>query len=301
MTRHITMQVFRMVLLAGALLAGLPGCTENPFSKEKVSALGSREVRGRVVLESGVTPKGVYIWLEGFSLGTYTDENGAFKLTLPPPNSQVTPGGVSGTFKLYGYLANYDLATAQLFTQNGEFVYDKGALDKSGELRNPLALIRRLFIDTEVVPAAVPANYGDTVKVHIALRAVDDAKRVTVDFPNTCRDRDCPSPAYRVGAVFLRKIGASEVVVVQMVPDAEAHYIVTVGFSPVTCKMFFRMRDVKLSPGKYEVIPYLLIDDKTIPRALLETLGDSVRDLVPDYLKYPLQRDGGRFEVKSTP
>jgi hypothetical protein len=137
------------------------------------------------------------------------------------------------------------------------------------------------------------------IKIHVTLRA--SGETVTVDFPRTCAERDCPDPNYQIGAVLLRKIDSNDVTVVQMVPGADSHHRVNVGAAPVTRSMFFLQNQISFSLGVYEAIPYLLIEGKTLPPGLIQSLGANVLELGPDYLKIPFQREGGMFEVISPP
>ena len=63
------------------------GCTENPFAN-KDQRISSRNISGRIYLTDGAKPQGIFVWLETFNVGTLTDENGVFKLTLPSSMSE---------------------------------------------------------------------------------------------------------------------------------------------------------------------------------------------------------------------
>ena len=64
----------------------------------------------------------IYVWLEGTELITQTDENGDFKMPLPTSSEQGTGSIVTGTYKLYFYLANYRLEYVTIELLNVAFI-----------------------------------------------------------------------------------------------------------------------------------------------------------------------------------
>lgn len=281
---------FFLPLLLGIYL--LSGCTKSPFSEDK-TGLGTRQIRGTVALADGSSPGGVYVWLQGFDVGAYTDASGKFQLTLPSPSDQSTPGGLNGVFTLYFYLANYDLDSAKVFTRDGVFVYEKGDVNKNGELSATRRMQRLLRISTTLKHLNSVVTNEDSTVVQVSLQA--DVNPVTVIFPNTCPERECPD--HRVGAVLLRNIVSNEIFVVQMSPGATSRHLVTVGRVPVTRTMYFSLDRVFIPAAVYEVIPYLWIDHDALPPGLMTSLGPDVLALGPDYLKIPFRRENGRLEV----
>ncbi|MBL7074421.1 hypothetical protein ISS37_04180 [candidate division KSB1 bacterium] len=279
------------VLFGGLCLSILWGCTENPFtfSEEDIS-YGSRQIRGKVILSDGSSPEGVYVWLEGFNIDMRTDEAGQFQVTLPPPASQGTPGGVSGVFDLYFYLANYHLTSSRVIVRNGTFSYGQGDIDKNGELMGPIILTKFLHISTQVTPAFIDTDFDGSVYVKITLQATTDT--VTVVFPRLAQDL--------VGSVFLRKLDSDEVFILT---TNSVGYITNsaelIGRSPYNRTMVFAFRSGAYPPGDYEVIPYLLVKHEVIPQGLIESFGENVEELGPNYLKIPFQRQGGRFEIRN--
>jgi len=279
------------MLVAGVYLASLSGCVENPFGEDKISP-GSRQISGSVQLHDGSSPEGVYVWLESFNIGTYTDENGRFQVTLPPPRSEGTPGGVSGVFDLYFYLANYRLTSSRVIVGNGTFTYAKGDINKDGELIGPKILTRFLNISTQVTPPVIGGDSDSTayVKIYVKITLQATIDTVTVVFPRLAKDL--------VGHVFLRKLDSDEVYILT---TNSVGYVTNsaelIGRSPYNRTMVFDLRPGAFSQGDYEVIPYLLVKHEIIPKELLESLGPNVEELGPNYLKIPFKREGGHFEV----
>lgn len=281
---------FFLPLLLGIYL--LSGCTKSPFSEDK-TGLGTRQIRGTVALADGSSPGGVYVWLQGGDVGAYTEASGQFQLTLSSPSDQGTPGGLNGIFTIYFYLANYNLDSAKVFLRDGVFVYERGDINKNGELNAARRMQRLLQISTAVQRYTSPRSTADSTVVQVSLQA--DVDPVTVIFPNTCPERECPD--HRIGAVLLRNISTKDVYVVQMSPGATSRHLVTVGRVPVTRTMYFSFDRVFIPAAVYEVIPYLWIEHETLPPGLMASLGPDVLALGPDYLKIPFRRENGRLEV----
>ena len=262
-------------------------CAELPFGSNDISS-GHRQIRGKVKLHDGSSPENVYIWLSSFNIGTYANKTGEFKMNLPPKSSQGTSGGVSGTFDLYFYIANYKLASSQVVVRDGEFAYSRGDINKDGEIYETKILRRFLRINTSVSPASVSANYTGSIEAKVALQATIDSATVIVP----------ESLGGMLGAIFVKKIDSHEVFIYKSVPITGTSNKLLVGSSSRSLNMTFNLVLNPLPPSKYEIIPFLLIAHETIPEGLIESIGSDVKELHPDYLKIPLKREGGEFEVR---
>lgn len=271
------------LLLAGIFAAAHFGCTENPFSNDKVSG-GSRQVSGTVRLGDGQNAEGVYVWLEGFNIGSRADGSGRFQLTLPPRSSQ--GGDINGVFNLYFYAANYRLAASEVIVRSGEFAYDQGDINKNGELASAPVLAKFLRIITAVSPATISSSALSRVYVTVTLQATA-GDTVTVAFPGLFSDG--------LAKALLKKSGADEVILLYSnefgFATSDLQIVNTGGFSRTIA---FDLRGVAIPPGDYEVIPYLLIKHDVVPAGLLERLGSAFGK---DYLQIPFRREGGSLKV----
>lgn len=268
------------------LIVCLINCTELPFGSDDISS-GHRQIKGKVKLHDGSSPDNVYIWLSSFNIGTYTDKTGQFNLSLPPKSSMGSSDGISGTFDLYFYIANYKLVASQVVVRDGEFVYSRGDINKAGELYETKTLRRFLRINTSVSPASISVNYTGSIEVKVTLQATIDS--ATIIIPE--------SLGGMLGAVFVKKIDSHEVFIYKSVPVTVSSSKILVGLSSQSLSMTFNLILNPLLPGKYEVIPYLLIAHEMIPGKLIDSIGSNVMELHPDYLKNPFKREGGEFEV----
>lgn len=275
-------------VLLGVCFALFLGCTKAPFGEDEI-ALGSRQIRGRVELSRSLNPQGVFVWLDGVDVGTRTDNNGQFTMTLPAVENQSAPGGTSGVFNLYFYLANFTLTTTPVVLRNGAFVYPQGEINKDGELSRPKFIPELLHINIAVTPAVMMSpNIGDSVLVEVKLSAVSDS--VTVVFPKSIPGR--------FGALFFRNISSGTISVFPLFPGLTLDQSDIIGKTTYTTIAVFNPARMRLPSGKYEIIPYLLVKHAPVPPALIASIGDKVEALGPNYLMIPFRREGGSFELQ---
>jgi len=283
------MKALVRLVAAACCLSIFLSCTANPFGDDDISA-DRGKIRGTVTLNDTGSPQGVYVWLDGFKVGAWTDAGGKFQLTLPPPSAQGAGGGVSGIFSLYFYIANYSLASAQVVTQNGEFVYSRGDFNSKGELASPRSLRRFLRISTAVSPASVQMNDpNNRIGVTVSLQATIDS--ATVIFPG--------SVGGLLGGVLFRKVGTDTVIVHALDPGARTRDVQIVGTMPHQRFLIFTLAQLNppLTPGEYEVIPYLLMGHEAVPAGLISTIAADAEKLGPNYLKIPFRREAGQLTV----
>jgi len=292
------MKIARPTLIANAALSTLIfwGCTSSPMGDDEIS-LGARQLSGSVVLDDRKSSEGVYVWLDGFNLGDYTDAEGKFQVTLPPVSSQGTPGGVTGVFKLYAYIANYNLASTQMRTLNGVFLFGQDNITDRGELNAPLRLENFLRVSTVVRPASASIVAGDTVKVQVTLQrpALYQGGAIIARLLKLCVHGNCPPETF--GAILVRNVQSGETRLIQN-PGATSRDLIQVETAPITHTMAFLPAEVNLSLGQYEAIPYLLLEHgEAVPMNLLQGIGTNVFEYGLDYLKIPFRREGGAFTV----
>jgi len=262
------------------------GCTENPIGDNEIT-FGNRQITGTVQLSNNGVADNVYVWLEGFDLGTRTDEQGKFQLVLPLPSAQGTASGVSGAFLLYYYVSNFQLATTQVFTQNGFFVYSTDEINADGELIQPKFLIQKLIIDTRVQPSsysnAEVATTPSLLRIDVRLQAINDS--VAVFFPGLVGST--------FGPLIFRNVESNEVTVSSSaVSGLVTSPRDTITVEPTIRTMSIRLGSDNFSPGTYEVIPYVLVEDGGVPNGLFNSLGSRVLEFGPDYLLLPIVREG---------
>jgi len=265
-------------------------CTQNPISDDEISSR-NRTIKGEVRLSNNLRSENVYVWLDGFNLGTRTDEQGKFSLALPPLSAQDNFAGVTGAFNIYFFVANFNLQSTQVFTQNGLFVYSEGEINSNGELNQPKFLIQNLQIQTKVQPSSVSNSQIVVVegksdfllRVDVTLQTVKDW--IVVFYPALVKDT--------FGPLLYRNVDSNEVTILgSTVATLVESDLDTVDMAPGKRTMVVPLFPDDLLPGEYEIIPYLLIKNEEIPEPLIGSLGEDVEELGPDYLFIPMIREG---------
>lgn len=278
---------FMIVFFCVIFLSVFFSCSESPFSTENISER-SREIRGRLRLSDTMSYEGIYVWLEVFNIGTFTDSEGSFQITLPPPAAQDGLGGTNGVCNLFFYVANYKLSSATSVVLNGEFLYSRGDFDSNGELIGTRSLRKLVYIKTVVEPNIITADYQGKLSVKVALRAISDS--VKIMFPKLIGASS--------GAILLRRLETGDIFV--DVPGSSSYFKDVVILGPeeeVVFQMVFDLDRTALPEGQYEAIPFFLIEQENISEELLRSLGPNATELGPDFLKIPFRREGGYFSV----
>ena len=268
----------------------LLSCTGNPVGDSEISN-PSLQISGQVQLESGLNRGGVFVWLDGFEIGARTDNDGNFQITLPPTSVQSAAGGVDGAFNLYYYLANFRLVTTQVFTKNGRLIVPNGELDDQGSLRQAKFLARFLKIVTIVQPASFEANIGADLHLQVVLQAVRPQDSIRVFYPKRLNGFDNP--------LLFRNLETGEVTMLEAsTSDTVNTDFMIVSSTPTIRELFLNLKSGRLSAGRYEVVPYMLVRHEAVPSGLIADLGDEVEVLGPNYLLVPFRREGGAIEVR---
>lgn len=279
---------------------GLSGvrCTHNPLGEDRIG-LEAGEIRGTVSLDKGASPEGVYVWLEEFGAATWTDGRGEFRLPLGTVAAHAG-AGVTGTFRLYFYVGNYGVKTAEVVLRQGELVPGHGDVGPGGELRAPVLLSRVLEVTTQVFPDTFPPPVGGDlgsgtfagahIGVTVTLRADVDSLPVLV-------------PGLSGGPAALLMLRALDPgVALQMLPR-ESEAALSRPLVPDTVTALgrswsgrFYLAMGALPRGTYEVVPFVIVPQRELPGALLRNLGVSDA-LGLAYLRIPFKRKGGVLTV----
>jgi len=261
------------------------GCTGNPIDNSDISS-GRSQMIGKVQLENAHSPEGVYVWMEGFDLSAFTTEDGSFTLTWPSGFSNV-----SGIFRVYFFVANYQLDFVDVAVREGEFLYGQEGLNTSGELRETVRLEQFLVVSTDVSPETVARanNINVTMTFSLGLRTINGVS--TVVLPNTTRGF--------LSSVFFKNTETSELFIFKGLPVTSEEEIL-VGQTQVIRELNVVFSRINLPPGKYLCIPYILIKRDDLPEDLVNSIALNTLAFGPNYLKLPFKRDGGEFEIKDT-
>lgn len=61
--------------------------------------------------------------------------------------------------------------------------------------------------------------------------------------------------------------------------------------------VIFSIGPEELSPGEYEVIPYLVIQQKNMPAGLIKSIGANVQNYSFGFLKIPIKLSNNKFQI----
>jgi len=260
-------------------------CVENPFFKDDIIQFGQEYVHGTVWMSDGTAPDGILVWLEGFEIGVYTDQDGFFEIILPTPAEQ-PGGGLNGAFDLYFYLANYKLTKVTIVLLNGYVEPSQGAIDENGEFKDLIKLDRLVHVSTVIRPSAVFENYQGIIHGTVTLQAAYDSIYVVSRLKgDTLR------------AVFLKPIESSVLDVKMIEQDSVTATVDAIYTIPTTWVLSIPYEPRIWPAGDYEIIPFIWIPQPDIPQAMLNHLGAEVTGFGLEYLNLPFKRDGGGFTI----
>lgn len=280
---------------SGLLLFLVWGCTSSPVGEQTIDG-GNNSIQGTVQLSNNLAPDDVYVWLEGFNLGTRTDEQGNFQFILPPSAAQGNADGVTGAFNLYFFVENFLLRHTEVFTRKGSFVYSTDTVDEEGRLRSPMFMVRRLKTTVALTPAEFSnRNLATTralLRVDVELSTETDT--VVVFFPGLANDI--------FGPLLFRNIDTGEITVrsSQIAGLVNSAIDTVTNRQPIQRTMVLEVMPDEFEPGQYEVIPYLLVKDQVIPGGLLKSIGENIETFGPNYLRLPFKREGDNRVVTIT-
>lgn len=261
------------------------GCTHNPFGgDDEISS--KRTVSGQVNLERSEDSGGLYVWMEGIDTGTFTDDEGNFQLTLPPPSSQ-PGGGFTGTADLYFYMANFKVDTANLILRNGEFLYSQEEIDEKGNFRQLRTMNKLLSINTSLSPASIDTGFSGNIRATITIDVWDlqvELQTVRSDFQ------------YFAVAAMEKQNSNSPFVRSFIMGATKTDTTLTRGRHVFVSDYFYPSSF--LPAGEFIIMPYMWINQDNIPPKLIESLDAPYARYNESYVNLPFQRSGGRLTVR---
>jgi len=267
--------IFRF-LITGIFLLFVYQCNQNPFFDDDWVDLGNRRIHGKVSLSDDSTPDSIFVWLEGFDLGTWTESDGSFELILPLASEQ-PGGGLWGGFDLYYYIANYQIYVADIIVQDGYVLDNNGSIGVDGEVTISPILKKLLDVSTTIEPDTVALDFEGVIECTIMLRAIGDPISVI-----TSLSQDT------LLAAFIQNIENRDARIVN--EDAHVNSLATIEDIPVVWMMRIPYTANWLESGNYEIIPFVLVLQPFIPPGLLKHFGPESQSFVLDYLNIPMKR-----------
>ena len=271
----------------------LVNCTENPFWKE--NKISGNSVRGKVRLNSYLSPDDVHVWFKALDISTRTDENGEFTLHFPPPSKQPS-GGIDGVFDLYFFVANYQWQSVPIVFINGNVQYSKESVGNNGELRKTVVLSEILKIKTTYSQTMLTETLEDSIHVSFTVNTFDDEPIALIsNFTTSLYPGD---PEFLTGLLldsnknvvkmFTRRDRTIKTVEILIEKTPKTLVPVIVILAPG-----------EFPAGEYYIVPYSIIQHKNLPAGLLKSIGNNITRFSPDYLKIPLKIRANKFTISN--
>ncbi|MBN1998256.1 hypothetical protein JW935_11925, partial [candidate division KSB1 bacterium] len=224
----------------------------------------------------------------GLNLSTYSDSSGNFSLTLPIPQKQ-PGGGISDRTQIYYYVTNYAYATSAVAIANGYFVFGQQDISSDGRILKTVRLNKLVDVQTAITPDVFPHDSTGYLVLSVKFSVLVNGISVSTFIDRSTGRLAC--------AVFnpVHKDSLDPILVLTTIWSS------TEVLSGVTeWKMYMFSRDASLQPGIYEVLPYLSIDQKGLPKELLAAIGSwpDIMHWHPDYLLVPFKLRKGLLTVR---
>jgi hypothetical protein len=279
------MRLKRYVLssMAGVSLLLSLNC-KNPFADDEIG-VDTRTINGTVQLSNESDVASIYVYLSDLDLGTFTDANGRFRLTLPPSLGS-SGGSVSGIFTLYFFVANYDLQSVQVAIQGGNFLFGQEALDKNGRVSPNPMLVKALTIESW----ATPGYRGIATAYSVRTRLMAVHRSMPVDIPNGTQEF--------IGGVVIQNLSTNTCyTAIQYSAGYLDVYHCDVPQQGRDFAMVFDSKALQLPPGDYRLIPHVLPRYDELAQKIAARIGIDPVLLGPTLMQWPMRYTGGFFTV----
>ena len=246
---------------------------DNPFSEDEIAG-DQRTLRGSVTLQGNGSPKGVYVWLEGIEVGTFTDEQGEFTLTIPPKSALNAGGEINGEFSLYFYSINYTLETKTVLLKNGSILYGKGNVGKDGIV--PSTFLMKTF-DAETRTAFNVVIPADTLHLSITahFKAVGDSFKISLP----------KATMILLGGVFIRDLNSGTIYVAESETGTGEPYVELLKKRDRLWTFHPNIEKLGLPSGRYDILPYVFPYYPRLPANLLKSMGIESGHMSTAYLE----------------
>jgi len=263
-------------------------CESNPFfGTDKIP---DRKITGKVSAQFLENHGDVYVWLEGADLLTQTQEDGSFSLSLPTPGEAGAGTIVSGSYKLYFYLANYKLEFVTIEFLNGEIIENLAVIKKDGQLKKSVYLENILTLETKISPKSYFKDEDDSIKVNVIL--IPNSPEVFIE---TIVRVDSGNSITRTG--FLIFDENNKLIQSANVEGSRTRREI-VASPKKEWTAIFQLNESLFSKGEYDVIPYIVLDRSDVPKKLASAIGSNYKSFTQNFIIYPIKRKGGKLIVQ---
>jgi len=247
-----------------------------------------------------MTPENVYVWLEGFELDTYTNDDGQFSITLPPSDSQGIEGGFSGSYYLYFFHPNYRVDSLYIVLANGRLATEQDYLNSKGKLENAVILNKLINITVDIQAIDALELY-DGKTDNDKLRVIVEFQTFTESVTIKCRIWNKPfgmtTLLRRTGVIFQGKDAISDFSYAYNNYDSYYYtYNLHADTTVVWDEFILPFEPGEFETGEYQVVPYMYLEQK-LPQDLIRCMGENKITFHQDYLDLPIQRNDCNYMV----
>jgi hypothetical protein len=276
----------KMSLCTLLLLALLTGCQNNPFGHDKISG-DARTISGSVVSDDKLPLSGVYVWLDVVNVGTSSDADGNYTLTLPPRNVVNSLGTVNGVFDLYFYTINHQLSIKKVFLKDGGVIYGEADVEKNGAVRQ-VYLPRTFKARTETAFSIIDPATKE--KLSVSAHLTTEAENISVVIPR--------GSIVLLGGVLIRSQATGKVYLCEDYGPVEP-YVEQLSIRERIWGFHPNFKAMQLADGAYEVTPFIFPYYPQLPPKLLESLGMANYKMSEKYLDICFDCERAVFQVSN--
>lgn len=266
------------------LLLALSLACDNPFGQDEITG-ENRTVSGVVTVKDSQSAKGVYVWLDKVNVGTFTDEEGAFTLTLPPKSTLNATGTVTGDFDLYFYTISHELIIKKVILRDGSILYSNGDIDKNGEIHN-IILLKKFSVKTvPVFPLPTQSGYQFALSIASHFKTTFPGTQISIPNGNMSLLGGCFVINTETNQAHLYELPGTGKPFIASLDRQEQVW----GFHPKT-------GDEILFRTTYKTVPFVFPYYPDLPPELLNSIGVSETEMNENFLSILFAGDFGEFE-----
>lgn len=251
----------------------LASCTSNPFLDDEQIETG--KITGEIHLSNGTNPGDmIFVWLNGFEVGTFTKQDGTFQLNLPPETGQGENNGYSGVYPLYFYCENCRLDSIEITFINGMVAEGQRVIESNGALTNRVILDQLFTLETYITTDNTIRSYFTSesdVRIYCKKLIIGHA------------------PHYSGLFLYNRDLSIVMPYVINGFPTQQEAISPE---QPLEMSMINPYDPADLSPGEYYITPYVITSrPQNLPESIIENFSPEAWGFNEKYLHLPFIRE----------
>ena len=265
------------------VLCAIHSCTTNPFWDD--AATRELKIDGYVLVEGKETDVPVFVWADILNIHAKTDPDGYF--SLPVHQAQAPTGNINGPMQVYFYIHNYILDSATVFFTDGKFSNEQTDFSNDGELTESITLKKIISVDSYCLscrqgqPPSINLNYEDSLTFIFALDLHRNSRI-------SAYKKVLSQQEYLPSGVLFRNVSDGFMYIYRLANDR----LIPLDYARdenIIIRFDIDHDSLQVHSGPYEVIPFFLVNQNTIPLGLIDALGgESLFEIGEEYLQLPI-------------